>query len=338
MVKRAKNLPNDLEEIKGIFRFKGAIPTNLKFTSMYLFEIDNKSVIVDAGINFPDFSRNFFASIKKLPDYCILTHSHPDHIGLIKKLKQKNPNMQLLMPELTHEIIKWHTNPENKKEIQDNAKKIVQEVSKYGLSDKQASRVGQYLTAWPKLIKYEKPDVLLGDGDEISFGTNSLKIISTPGHTIGHICVLDKEKQYLFSGDHILSRITPHIGTFDVYPEFKGGIDFSNPLKSYLESLDKIDRLDLKIIFPAHQELIFNPHERILEIKEHHQRRLNEIQEIIKDKPMSPLKVSNIHFGENLDEFNYMLALNEIASHLMYLEKQEKIKRIEKSGKILFMS
>jgi len=301
MAKRVKYLQSEFTEIEGVCRFKGPIPTSLRFTCMYLFDIDNLSIAFDAGINFPDFSQKFFASVKKLPDYCIISHSHPDHIGLIKKL-------------------------------------IIKEVGKYGLTDKQAMRVGQYLTAWPKLIKYEKPDVVLRDGDEISFGTKKLKIISTPGHTIGHICVLDKEKRYLFSGDHILSKITSHIGTFDIYPEFYEKINFSNPLKSYLESLEKIDKLNVKITFPAHQDIIYNLHERIAEIKQHHENRLYEIQEIIKEKPISPLEISHIHFGKDMDEFNYLLALNETASHLIYLEKLDKIKRIEKNGKILFKS
>ena len=120
MAKRAKHLQSEFTEIEGVCRFKGPIPTNLRFTCMYLFEIDNISVAFDAGINFPDFSQKFFTSVKKLPDYCIVSHSHPDHIGLIKKLKQKNPNMKLLMSELTHDIIEWHTNPESTKAIQDN--------------------------------------------------------------------------------------------------------------------------------------------------------------------------------------------------------------------------
>jgi glyoxylase-like metal-dependent hydrolase (beta-lactamase superfamily II) len=338
MAKRVKQLQSEFTEIEGIIRFKGPIPTNLRFTCMYLFEIDNMSVAFDAGINFPDFSQKFFASVKKLPDYCIISHSHPDHIGLIKKLKQKNPNMQLLMSELTHDIIKWHSNPKNAQAIQDTTKSLIKEVGKYGLTDKQATRVGQYLTAWPKLIKYEKPDVVLRDGDEVSIGTKNLKIISTPGHTVGHICVLDKEKRCLFSGDHVLSKITPHIGTFDVYPEFDERIDFSNPLRSYLESLEKIDRLNVKITFPAHQDIIYNLHERVAEIKQHHKNRLHEIQEIIKERPISPLEISHIHFGEDMDEFNYLLALNETASHLIYLEEQDKIKRIQKNGKILFKS
>lgn len=45
------------------------------------------------------------------------------------------------------------------------------------------------------------PDVLLNNGDHVSFGMITLKVLHTPGHTPGSLCfVYDK---YLFSGDTI---------------------------------------------------------------------------------------------------------------------------------------
>jgi len=160
----------------------------------------------------------------------------------------------------------------------------------------------------------------------------------TPGHSLGHICVFDDDKKYLFSGDHILSRITPHIGNFIVDPVNRKNYDFENILDHYLKSLDKIDKLNPKLIFPSHQEIIFNPHERIIAIKEFHKNRLKEISNLIKNNPLTPLRISQIHFGESLDELNAYLALSEVISHLIYLESQEKVHRIEKNGKILFIS
>ena len=174
------------------------------------------------------------------------------------------------------------------------------------------------------------------DGDTI---LDRLEIIWTPGHSFGHICIFDKKKNYLFSGDHILSRITPHIGNF-VVPKYLAeeykGYDFNNILKHYLASLDKIDNLNPKIIFPGHQEIIYNPHERILQIKEHHKNRLREISNVIKDNPMTAYRISQIHFGEDLDEINSFMALSEVLGHLLYLEAQDKVKKIIDSyeGKI----
>ncbi|GAG06491.1 unnamed protein product, partial [marine sediment metagenome] len=155
------------------------------------------------------------------------------------------------------------------------------------------------------------------------------------------ICVFNKQKKYLFSGDHILSRITPHIGNF-VIPEFiskqYSNYNFSNVLDQYLQSLDRINDLNAQVIFPGHQEIIYNPQERIKQIKDHHNKRLKDISKVIKDNPMNPYKISKIHFGEDLDEINSFLALSEVLGHLLYLEDKEQVKTIEKNGQILYYS
>ena len=100
---------------------------------------------------------------------------------------------------------------------------------------------------------------------------------------------------------------------------------------------DKIDELNPKIIFPAHQEVIYDPHQRILEMKKHHDTRLSEVAKMIEKKPLTPYEISLIHFGDDLDGMNTLLALSEILSHLIYLENQGKVKRIEKNNKYYFL-
>ncbi len=104
----------------------------------------------------------------------------------------------------------------------------------------------------------------------------------------------------------------------------------------YLRSLDVISDLNPKIILPAHQDIIYNPQERIQEIKAHHEKRLQDILSLIENKPMTPFEISKIHFGNDLDDINSFLALSEVLGHLIYLENQEIIKRIEKDEKYYF--
>ncbi|CAH0307855.1 Hydroxyacylglutathione hydrolase GloC [Peribacillus simplex] len=49
------------------------------------------------------------------------------------------------------------------------------------------------------------PDRLLSDGDTIDLGNRSLGIYHTPGHSPGHISILDNETGYLFTGDLLYS-------------------------------------------------------------------------------------------------------------------------------------
>jgi glyoxylase-like metal-dependent hydrolase (beta-lactamase superfamily II) len=339
-----KKLKSEISEIEGIFRIDIPIPFDMKSVCLYLFDIDDKKVLIDAGLNIGDWGKVFINNLKDMDltlkdiDYCLVTHSHLDHAGLIKKLKRRNPNICIMMSGIADEVIRWQANRENDKEIEDAARTIADEMVEYGISEKYGNRIVKVFTQWPQLYRYQKPDVLLNDGDEIKIGSKKLKVIWTPGHTLGHICIFDIENRYLFSGDHILSRITPHIGAFAISSDQRKKYAFNNILDSYLKSLDIIDNLNAKIIFPAHQEVIYNPHQRILEIKEHHKNRLNEISKMIESKPLTPAQISKQHFGTDLDDINKFLAINEVLSHLIYLEHQEKVKRVEKNEKFYFYS
>ena len=79
-------------------------------------------------------------------------------------------------------------------------------------------------------------------------------------------------------------------------------------------------------------------HKRISEIKNHHVKRLDYILNLIKNNPMSPIRISNNYFGIELSEMNYFMALNEVASHLIYLENQGKAYREEKMASICIIA
>ncbi len=339
-----RKFKSEINEIEGIYQIKIDVPFAVKYVCVYLFYIDDNLILIDSGVNLGNWSKKFYEALNELKitvsdiDYCFITHIHIDHIGLVKKLKQKNPRLKVLMHDITYELLKWETNSSNLSDLKNRAAKIASQMVKYGITEEQGKKVVQFFTYWPQFLNYQKPDIILKDKDII---LDNLEVIWTPGHSFGHICILDSKKKHLFSGDHILSRITPHIGNFivnDFLIEKYNNFDFNNILKYYLNSLDRIDKLNPQIIFPAHQEVIFNPHERIMAIKEHHKNRLNEILEVIKEKPLTPFEISQIHFGTDLDEINSYMALSEVLGHLYYLEDEEKVHKIEKNGKIQYLN
>ncbi|MHA2268784.1 MAG: MBL fold metallo-hydrolase [Promethearchaeota archaeon] len=335
------NFDSEINQIKDVHQIKIDVPWSVRNVSVYLFEHDGKKILFDSGLNMANWGKLFFSALSKINmsihdiDYCFISHNHTDHVGLAPTLKKENPDLKLLMHNITHETLKWETEQGNLDEIESEATHIAQRMLQYGFNKKQAEGVIQYLSYWPKLRQYQKPDVILHDGDKI---LKDLEIIWTPGHSFGHICLFNTKTQFLFCGDHILSRITPHIGNY-VIPKFLTeqykGYDFNNILKHYLDSLDRIDNLHPKIIFPAHQEIIYDPHKRISEIKEHHKNRLAEISKVIKDNPLTPLRISELHFGD-LEEPHTFLALSEVLGHLFFLENQGLVNSKERDGKILY--
>jgi glyoxylase-like metal-dependent hydrolase (beta-lactamase superfamily II) len=306
--------------------------------------VNGKNVLIDAGFNSPTWKKAFIKELSNLGmnlgdiDYCIITHNHLDHIGLTRELKKRNPAIKISMSDITDKVLKWETDESNFGEIEDEAIKVSFEMKNCGLSEEERKRIVQFFTYWPKMRHYQKPDVILNDGDRI---LDDLEIIWTPGHSFGHICIFDRKREVLFSGDHILSRITPHIGNF-IIPGFLieeyNDYNFTNVLYQYLKSLDRIDKLNPRIILPAHQDIIYNPHERITAIKEHHKKRLEDISEVIRNRPLTPREISQIHFGDDLDEINSYMALSEVLGHLLFLEENGFVKKEEKQGLVYYSS
>ncbi len=337
------NFNSEINKIEDVHQIKIDVPWSVKNVSVYLFDHNGSKILFDSGFKMANWSKLFFSALSNIGisvqdiNYCFISHNHTDHVGLAPTLKKKNPNLKILMHDITNETLKWQTDDEKLYEIEKEARKIADQMIQYGFNENQSERAVQFLSYWPKLRQYQKPDIILHDGDKI---LNDLEIIWTPGHSFGHICLFNTKNKFLYCGDHILSRITPHIGNY-IIPKFLTeqykGYDFNNILRHYLDSLDRIDNLNPKIIFPAHQDIIYEPHKRISEIKDHHKNRLTEISRVIKDNPLTPLRISQLHFGD-LDDTNSYLALSEVLGHLFFLENQELVKSVEKNGKILYFS
>src|SRR5262249_45440538 len=84
------------------------------------------------------------------------------------------------------------------------------------------------------------PERLLDDAEEIAYADGRLRVVHTPGHESGHVCYLDPERGWLFTGDLILGT-----GTTIVAPP-------DGDMVAYLASLRRLRDLRLTRIFPGH--------------------------------------------------------------------------------------
>ncbi|MHA1914836.1 MAG: MBL fold metallo-hydrolase [Promethearchaeota archaeon] len=336
----------DFEYYK-VFTIEGINQINIGFSnivSLYLFPIKNNMVLIDAGYSTKYWQNAFFKALNDLQinleeiDYCIISHEHPDHVGLVKVLKRANPDVKICIHKTAHELAKLRKELTENTDLEKRIKERSELLIRFGIEKEEVDRMMQRFGTGGMRFEYIEPDLLLNNDDRIVDG--ELQIIHSPGHSVGHICVYYPKKGILFSGDHILSKITPHLGTL-VIPgaeEFNKKNNFENILEHYLRSLDRIDELNSRIILPGHEQIIYDPHERITAIKNHHQNRLYEISKIIKNNPIPPLQIALHHFGEDLDQMNRILAISETLVHLDYLEFQNIVYKTEKDGILLYWS
>ena len=170
---------------------------------------------------------------------------------------------------------------------------------------------------------YEAPDDWLADGEEIAVGGRALRVVSTPGHTRGHVVFADEANSLLFAGDHVLPHITPSIGLEAARTAL--------PLGDYLDSLRRVRELpDLRLL-PAHGPVTESAHARAAELLEHHEQRLDRTAEALAPGVETAFEVAGRigwtrrerNFAD-LDEFNRVLAVGETAAHLNVLVARDR--------------
>jgi glyoxylase-like metal-dependent hydrolase (beta-lactamase superfamily II) len=115
------------------------------------------------------------------------------------------------------------------------------------------------------------PDRLLEDADEIAWAGGRLRVVYTPGHESGHVCYLDPDRGWLFTGDLILGT-----GTTIVAPP-------DGDMLAYLASLRRLRELELTRIFPGHGDPIDHPYEKIDEYLAHRLMRERQIRSALED-------------------------------------------------------
>lgn len=90
-------------------------------------------------------------------------------------------------------------------------------------------------------IRFHK---LLEEGDKLELGEHVLEVIHTPGHTYGSICLLDRDKGILFSGDTLFPG-----GGF-------GRIDMGGDGRQIIQSLKKISETPFEDLYPGHGPVV----------------------------------------------------------------------------------
>ena len=126
-----------------------------------------------------------------------------------------------------------------------------------------------------------REDVAVGltleDGDEL----DGLRILHTPGHSPGHVCIAVGD--VLLAGDHILSQTLPQ-----QWPE---SIMAYTGLGHYLESLDKVQRTPgFKLTLAAHEQPIHDVYRRIDTMRSAHRRRLQRLLDDARARPAAPCR------------------------------------------------
>jgi len=323
------------EVFSNIFQIKVQLPYSpLGHLNSYLIRSEDENLLIDTGLNFPQTFQSLCEGISKAGvkpkelTEILLTHFHVDHVGLIPRFKEASKDIKLLIHHVEMELSKLMS-----REFEDYKENMENFLKAHGAPSSIAINLQRFHPAFftPQAYQEIAEEALpLEDGQMITVGDYNFQVLWTPGHSPGHICLYEPSLKILISGDHLLPTITPHIAQF---------MENMDPLTDYLNSLERIEKLDVEVVLPAHEETFTNHRERIKQLKDHHNQRLMEILDGLEAGSLTAYTLAskvywNVNYKswDNFPPFQKHLALGETVAHLNLLEQKGLVKRITASN------
>jgi glyoxylase-like metal-dependent hydrolase (beta-lactamase superfamily II) len=274
-----------MEVAPGLYQLKVPMPGPLEYVLAYLFPSDGGYTLVDPGWPsdeaFDALESQLrdigvaFADIRRL----IITHVHHDHYGLAARVKEAS-GAEVLLHESDWEAVQPYL---------DDPVAAVREMqgflATHGVPREEIANMPVAGQMVRDIIMRARPDRTLRGGEVIEGKAFRWEVIWTPGHSAGHVCLYERERQLLLSGDHVLPVITPHLS----YTGRPG----SDPLGDFLRSLEALKPLAVRAVFPAHEFAFDNLRERIEQIELHHLARMREMLDALVSGPLTAYEVAH---------------------------------------------
>jgi glyoxylase-like metal-dependent hydrolase (beta-lactamase superfamily II) len=182
----------------------------------------------------------------------------------------------------------------------------------HGMTDPQAlEKIRGRASYYPSMVPgVPRSFHRLLDGQTVTIGGHGWRCIAGYGHAPEHMALYNEALQVLISGDMVLPRISTNVSVYDVEPE-------SDPLALFLDSLERYLPLpEATLVLPSHGKPFTGLHERIRQLQDHHADRLAEVQQACAQQPCSAFDILPVLFSRALDLHQTTFAMGEAVAHL----------------------
>jgi len=316
----------------GVLWLRLPLPFLLDHVNIYLIRDRDGWVIVDTGISTPQARQaweELFAGplrgfrITKI----LVTHWHPDHIGLAGWLCQRfdAPLLTSLSSYMSCRVISLDprsvASPQN-----------MLFYSSHGMDDEAAEFVSthghDYLRQVDPLPETYRRLVL---GDALSFGGKTYRVITGDGHVAEQVMLYCESERLLFAADQVLERISPNVAVWAGEPD-------GDPLGHYLRSLRWLgtEIPNDVLVLPGHMRPFYGLHERARELIAHHELRCALILEACGRGPQSIPQLVPLLFRRKLDAHQMSFAFAETLAHANRLVRRGELEVFTREGRFQF--
>jgi len=309
------------EVASGIMWLRIPMPMDLNHINLWLLADGDGWTLVDTGLNADMCKQTWEALEKKLfaqrpLKRIFVTHLHPDHIGLAKWLQDRH-RVPVWMSARGFELARIFSTPQSEADIE-AAHAFMRS---HGFAD--SDMLGKFFSGrMYRTATSGMPEIAQhpNDGDFIAIGESQWQLYETNGHAEGHQCLADAARKILISGDQVLPTISSNVS---FSPR---GAD-SNPLASYLSSLQRLSTLDAQtLVLPSHGRPFFGLRARAADLVAHHHVHLSAMENACA-KPQTAFELVPTLFKRRLIGSHWMFAMGETIAHAEYLAIEGRLAR-----------
>jgi glyoxylase-like metal-dependent hydrolase (beta-lactamase superfamily II) len=238
----------------GVFR----IPIPIPFpqaggpVNVYLVEeADGGLLLFDAGLGTPEATAALEAGLGRLGRRfeevrrIVVSHGHVDHYGGARFVEERHGGEVPAyahpadLPKIAEDGWRWR----------DRQPLFAAHLARLGVPADvlvAVEREGARGFGLARRVRTARP---IGEGEVLRTRHLALRVLHMPGHTPGLLCLHDEARRLLFSGDHLLERISPN-PLIELGPAGEEG--HFRPLLAYVESTQRTRALDLDLVLPGH--------------------------------------------------------------------------------------
>jgi glyoxylase-like metal-dependent hydrolase (beta-lactamase superfamily II) len=319
-----------IEIAPGILWTRIPLPFRLDHINVYFIEDGDGWTVLDTGIG-NDATRLIWESLISGPlasrplRRLIVTHFHPDHIGLAGWLCARFD-----LPLLTSQTSYLGCLTISLSPGALDAKPYRDFYLRHGLDAEATERVATRGHEYLKMVSGLPPTFMrIVAGDTLEIGGRSFSVLTGDGHAPEQAMFYCAADNVFLAADQVLAKITPNVSVWAVEPE-------GDPLGLYIRSL-RLLKLEIPagaLVLPGHQLPFHGLHARSDQLIAHHDRRCAAIAEACRTIPRSAAELVPVIFHRELDPHQMSFAFSEVQAHVNFMLRQGELSWVESADEV----
>lgn len=320
-----------IEVAPGVHWIRMPLPFVLRAINLWLLEDGDGWTVVDTGIASEEtrglWRRLFTGTMAGRPvKRVIITHMHPDHIGLAGWLTRKF-ECRLWISRLEYVTCRMLVADTGREAPEEGVTFFRGAGWDEDALDSYRVKFGGFGKAVSRL-----PDSYrrLEDGEDIDIGGRTWRIITGNGHSPEHVCLYCPQEDILISGDQVLPRITSNVSVFPTEPD-------ADPLGDWIASCRKL-KANLPgsaLVLPAHNEPFRGLHDRLDDLIRGHEVSLERLEKRLVE-PKRVVDVFAALFARQIGQDLLSMATGETIAHLNHLITRGRVTRDDSTAVWLY--